>query len=298
MLELIPLPGMEPDQFTTTQELWHPPGGRGIFGGVILGLALSAAQQTVADGFNIHSMHCYFLLVGDSTIPVTFSVQRVRDSNSFITRTISANQKQRCIFMGTMSFMRQGSGGTRPLHHASLMPDWLKPPGKEDEEMESTNHYTPQVLSIGLENRDADPQDQILRCWLRIPQKISQSHNCRTHQVILAFLSDWQLISTIVYTHRLWEFPAVASSDSSPSPLEGTSVSMLTSLDHTMLFHEPLDIRTDEWMLLESKSPWSGGGRGLATSRIFARDGTHLATCVQEGVVRLKKDVSNETAKI
>lgn len=65
---------------------------------------------------------------------------------------------------------------------------------------------------------------------------------------------------------------------------------MQVSLDHSIYFHEPARVRVDDWMFVEMESPWAGSGRGVVTQRIFARDGTLLATCMQEGLVRLKQD--------
>jgi acyl-CoA thioesterase-2 len=57
------------------------------------------------------------------------------------------------------------------------------------------------------------------------------------------------------------------------------------SLDHALWFHRPF--RADEWFLYDTFSPTASGARGLATGRFFAADGTHIATVVQEGVLRV-----------
>ena len=61
----------------------------------------------------------------------------------------------------------------------------------------------------------------------------------------------------------------------------------MVSLDHTIFFHRPRDVRADEWTFSEMESPWSGDGRGLVLQRIWDRRGRLLATCVQEGLCRL-----------
>ena len=61
---------------------------------------------------------------------------------------------------------------------------------------------------------------------------------------------------------------------------------MAASLDHAMWFHRPF--RADEWMLYSQDSPSASGGRGLARGMIFTRDGVHVATVAQEGLVRLR----------
>ncbi|ENH71530.1 Acyl-coenzyme A thioesterase 8 [Fusarium oxysporum f. sp. cubense race 1] len=64
-------------------------------------------------------------------------------------------------------------------------------------------------------------------------------------------------------------------------------MSMATSLDHRIYFHEPLRIKADEWMVSEMESPWAAHGGALVVQRMFLKDGTLLATCSQE--VRLSQ---------
>ncbi len=60
----------------------------------------------------------------------------------------------------------------------------------------------------------------------------------------------------------------------------------VASLDHAMWWHRP--VRVDEWMLYVQESPQCPGCQGgLATGRIFNRDGQHVATVAQEGMVRI-----------
>ena len=112
-------------------ELWHPPGARGVYGGAVIAQCLAAAQRTVPPPssandnavFLIHSMHCYFVLAGDSTIPILYHVERVREGRSFVTRTVQARQRGKCIFTTTLSFMREGSGGETTVDHGWDMPE-------------------------------------------------------------------------------------------------------------------------------------------------------------------------------
>ena len=57
---------------------------------------------------------------------------------------------------------------------------------------------------------------------------------------------------------------------------------MMVSLDHTIYFHRPREVKADEWMCTEMESPWSGEGRGMVLQRIWNEEGRLLATCVQE----------------
>ena len=79
-------------------------GFKALFGGQVMGQALSAALETVeADRF-VHSLHSYFLRPGDASKPVVYEVENLRDGNSFSARRIQAIQNGKTIFYMTASF--------------------------------------------------------------------------------------------------------------------------------------------------------------------------------------------------
>ena len=101
-----------------------------MYGGAVIAQCLSAAQKTIPPPspannhavFLIHSMHCYFVLAGDSAVPILYHVEKVRDGKSFVTRTVQARQKGKCIFTTTLSFVKEGSAGKKTINHAWNMP--------------------------------------------------------------------------------------------------------------------------------------------------------------------------------
>ncbi|VUC28096.1 unnamed protein product [Clonostachys rosea] len=283
MLEIEPVSGGGKDTFTNKRELWHPPGGRGIYGGVVIAQCLGAAQKTVPGGFSVHSMTCYFLLAGDNQLPLEYAVQRVRDGKSFVTRTVVANQNGKSICTSTLSFSRHGSGGEEPVRHASIAPSWIIPPPDTDVDAVCVSLAAPQTSPVSIEGKEGSPEQKRIRCWIRAPDKIvnAGSQN-EAHQMIIGFLSDWIFLPGIPLAHGLWKFPDAILSNTTLSPLDGSDIGMMATLSHTIIVHESLSIRADEWMLFEVETPWSGEGRGLVNGKIFAKDGTLLATCFQE----------------
>ncbi|KAJ4258343.1 acyl-CoA thioesterase [Fusarium falciforme] len=67
-------------------------------------------------------------------------------------------------------------------------------------------------------------------------------------------------------------------------------IGMMVTLDHTIFFHNQAVVRADEWMLTEVETPWAGQQRGLVVQRIWTSNGTLVATCFQEGLVRLERN--------
>src|SRR6476660_3942681 len=90
-----------------------------VFGGQVLGQALSAAVQTTPADRHVHSLHAYFLRSGDVTKPIIYDVDRIRDGSSFTTRRVVAIQGGKAIFNLAASFQNAESG----LEHQDEMPD-------------------------------------------------------------------------------------------------------------------------------------------------------------------------------
>ncbi|KAL2824105.1 thioesterase-like superfamily-domain-containing protein [Aspergillus cavernicola] len=333
VLELTPVDDIGPDVFTNTRPLWHPPGARGIYGGAAIAQCLAAAMRTVPADFAVHSMHCYFVLAGDSEIPILYHVERVRDGRSFITRTVQARQQGRPIFTTTLSFSKANSGGRKQVQHASSMPPVPLPtvPSPGQKRFDENRGGPFESAKAGIVNRDSNPEEKKVRRWVRCRGRISDAQHA--HLSALAYITDSFFVGTVARVHDIPRFSSAAELKmalkalKNPSDLENEDIvrslnelkeeetaelqrrlegalsklkeknkedhkeiGMMVSLDHSIYFHNPWTFRADEWMLTEMESPWAGEGRGLVLQKIWAKDGTLIATCTQEGVVRLKQD--------
>ena len=60
-----------------------------VFGGQVAGQALIAAGRTVPSDRPVHSQHAYFIRPGDPSVPLVYTVDRVRDGRSFSTRRVT-----------------------------------------------------------------------------------------------------------------------------------------------------------------------------------------------------------------
>ena len=98
-----------------------------VFGGQVLGQALSAAQHTVEDRV-AHSLHAFFLRRGDMNAPIVYEVDRARDGGSFSNRRVVAIQHGRPILNMAASFQEPEDG----FDHQSQMPDVPGPEGLKD----------------------------------------------------------------------------------------------------------------------------------------------------------------------
>ena len=98
-----------------------------VYGGQVLGQALKAAQMTVEDRV-VHSLHAYFLRLGDHAAPILYDVDRNRDGRSFSARRVVAIQHGKPIFTMSASFQTPEPG----LEYQQPMPDIVAPEGLKD----------------------------------------------------------------------------------------------------------------------------------------------------------------------
>ena len=107
LIDLLQLERLEVNLFRGQS---HSVGSGRVFGGQVMAQALSAAMQTVPDDRFVHSLHSYFLLPGDLSVPIIFEVERTRDGRSFTTRRVKAIQHGQAIFFLAASFGGIGYG--------------------------------------------------------------------------------------------------------------------------------------------------------------------------------------------
>src|SRR5579864_7474516 len=101
LIDLLSLERLDRDLYRgASQDL----GWGAIFGGQVLGQALSAATQTVAADRAVHSAHGYFVRAGEIQRPIVYEVDRLRDGRSFSTRRVVAVQEGEAIFGLEASF--------------------------------------------------------------------------------------------------------------------------------------------------------------------------------------------------
>ncbi len=81
-----------------------------VFGGQVLGQALTAAYSTIDGGRVVHSLHAYFLRRGDFNRPIVYQVDRSRDGKSFSSRRVIAIQHGEQIFTFSASFQEPEEG--------------------------------------------------------------------------------------------------------------------------------------------------------------------------------------------
>ncbi len=253
-----------------------------VFGGQVIGQALQAAQRSTEEPKIAHSLHAYFMRPGAEDHPIIYRVVRDFDGKSFATRRVIATQHGQPILSMTCSLQRPEGG----LAHQDTMPEVTPPEDlKSDRDLRlamidriperfRANFLRPRMVDIRPVSPRSwlDPVKQApaQNSWFRVVAPIGDDP--AMHRAILAYASDMSLLGTATLAHGVnWM----------------THKLQTASLDHTVWLHE--DFRADDWLLYVCDSPWAGHARGFNRGKIYARDGRLVASCAQEGLIRLRE---------
>lgn len=254
-------------------------GFRALFGGQVMGQALSAAQETVGTDRFVHSLHSYFLRAGDASKPVVYEVEDIRNGVSFSTRRIKAIQNGQAIFYMTVSFQCPEEG----YNHQDVMPKVPNPddvPSYNDFISAHQDELPKSMREKFLAEKPIEIRPVQQYNWLK-PEKADSNHqiwlktngnlpdDLRIHSCMLAYASDFHFLPTALLPH--------GASHLLPN-------FQIATVDHAMWFHRPF--RFDDWLLYSMGSPSASGGRGLVRGQIFNRQGELVASTMQEGVIR------------
>jgi acyl-CoA thioesterase II len=279
LIDLLALERLDRDLFRgRSQDL----GWGAIFGGQVLGQALSAAAQTVTADRAVHSVHGYFMRAGDVARPIVYQVDRLRDGASFTTRRVAAIQEGEAIFSLEASFQGVEDG----FDHQDAMPDVPPPEALRSEHamaLDIADELPPAMRAMALaerpiEIRPVEVRDPLRpratpparRMWYRAVDALPDDP--ALHRYLLAYASDFSFLGTAMDPHGAsWLQPGI----------------QVASLDHVMWFHRPF--RLDDWLLYVVDSPSASGGRGLVRGQFFDRAGRLVASAAQEGLIRRRR---------
>jgi acyl-CoA thioesterase II len=259
-----------------------------IFGGLVIAQALVAAMRSVEGARKPHSLHAYFILPGDPAKSISYETENLRDGRSFATRRVVARQDGAAIFALSASFHLPEEG----YAHQIAMPAVPAPETLVSEKdivtslgaglPEGVRRYFLRERPIELrpvqlrrflgskpgEDDKAHPRQSV---WFRANGPVPADVAVQT--ALLAYASDMALLDTALVAHG----KSVFSGDIQAA-----------SLDHAMWFHRPVGL--NDWLLYTMDSPSASGALGLSRGLIYSRDGTLVASVIQEGLIRPRPD--------
>ncbi len=249
-----------------------------IFGGQVLAQALNAAIRTVDDEERAaHSMHAYFLRPGNPAKQIVYDVDPIRDGRSFNTRRVVAKQDGVAIFNTAISFHKKEPGLSHQAEPPRVTPPeelesdydyWVKLAKKHPDKIDKPSLNPLERKPV--ERRDIlnpEQREPVQHVWFKALGDLGDDQ--ARHQTLLAYMSDFALLSTALYPH-----PYSGFSDGIQS----------ASLDHALWFHRPF--RADEYLLYSTESPSADAARGFSRGSFYTRDGALVASSAQESLLR------------
>ncbi len=253
----------------------------GLYGGQIVAQALRSAELTVKPGHVAHSLHAYFLRVGDAEEPVRFEVERLRDGRTFVARQVVARQSTGAILNMSASFQAKGAP-TMDIQLAQL------PAVGQPEDAKDVS-WSPLFELRLVQGTDAGGtgwggslagegsggparagrEDLHSSCsWIKWAADLGEEQ--AIHAAALAYASD---------SGPAWIAESLHAAQGSPA-----APWRPVSLDHAIWFHRPF--RCDRWLLVEASTGSLHQSRGLTQGRVFSRDGALVASVAQEVFLR------------
>ena len=278
LIDLLQLEQLDTDLYRSCHSQVN--GANTLFGGQILSQSLLACEKTI-EAMPAHSLHAYFLRPGSIDRPVIYEVERIRDGRSFATRRVVAKQLGKAIFSMSASFHKRekGLGHQLPPGELPALPtktdlankrDLFRDTGVEWDQLQHLPSfklfdYFPAGDTPYLTAQIGEPQGAF---WIRSCQPIPAQPVLQ--RAALAAATDLGLVNTCLFPHPSHPF---------------LPQQVATSLDHAIWFHADADL--SDWLLYKTDSPWTGGGRGLASGLLYDQAGRLVASCTQEDLIRV-----------
>lgn len=243
------------------------PFGR-VFGGIVVGQALMAAQRSVgpssvpgSDGeptLRLHSVHGYFLNPAVPDAEVSFAVEPLRDSRSFALRQVITLQQDvpRARFLCSFHIDEQGEVDYQVAPPTVIEPPEALPPGGG-----------PMLFDIRIAEPVPAGDGTFVssgRHWVRV--KGALPDDPALHRCLLGYFSDQTRLSFRPYTDEAF----------------GTHTD--ASLDHAVWFHRPA--RADRWLRYELQALSARGNRASVRGLMYDEDGALVMSMAQELLVR------------
>nr|WP_240978071.1 acyl-CoA thioesterase domain-containing protein [Knoellia sp. DB2414S] len=263
------------------------------YGGDMVAQAAAAAMRTVTDGKTLHSMHSYFMRPVDIGAAVTYEVELLRDGRGYSTRQVRAIQSGKVAYVCLAGF----AAGEKSSGYAASAPTEVPSPeslpssaayladiapGDGTTMTEESKEYWSSGRSFDMRHvpgpiyvcvdGGATPQQAL---WVKAFDALRPVQGLADDQrdlAALAYVCDYTILEPVLRTLDLaWADPGLVTA----------------SLDHAMWFHRPpAPGDLDGWLLYTQEAVAADAGRGVGLGRFFTPDGRHLATVVQEGMIR------------
>jgi acyl-CoA thioesterase-2 len=267
------------------------------YGGDLVAAAAAAAMRTVDDGKTLHSMHSYFMRPAEIGAEVRYEVEVLRDGRGYSTREVRGYQNEKVLYVCMANFAAGEPGDSFAARAPADVAPAASLPSAGSYLAERTGgrlteairtywaggrgfdmRHVPNPVYVEV-NGQAVPHQSV---WIRPFDPLRPVAGLSDPQrdlAALAYVCDYTILEPILRVLGLpWAEPGLVTA----------------SLDHAMWFHRP--VRFDGWLLYAQEALAVERGRGAALGRFFDAGGVHVATVLQEGMIRMTAPAGSDTA--
>jgi acyl-CoA thioesterase len=245
-----------------------------VFGGQLM------AQSVVAgaaghEGKLVKTLHTVFVRPASPDQPIDISVERVHAGRALGSSTVTLGQGGKVC---CRSMVLLNADEPDLIRHADPAPTVAAP---SDPPAETDGEWQVQIVGdVDISDPDLVGPPE-LEAWTRFD---GAPDDPMTSQALLAFATDGFLIGTAMRPHA-----GVGQSQAHVSLSTGV-------LSHTLTYHEPFSAA--EWLLLAQRSTHAGHGRSYGAAQVFRRDGSLVASFVQDAMIRAMAPRPDGAAKL
>lgn len=257
------------------------------YGGDMVAQALVAATRSVTDGKSMHSMHSYFMRPVDIGAEVRYEVEVLRDGRGYSTRQVRGFQNGKPVYVCMASFAAGEPSGSFQATVPGDIPGPETLPTSADYLADRTGgtmtetskaywsggrsfdmRHLPGPVYLTVEGERSPHQALWIKPYDALRPVVGLSDDQRD-TAALAYVCDYTILEPALRVLGLaWADEGLVTA----------------SLDHAMWFHRPVSM--DDWLLYTQEAVSVEDGRGTGLGRFFTPDGAHVATVVQEGMIR------------
>lgn len=248
-----------------------------VFGGLLLAQAVASAGRTVRAEHRPTSLQAAFIGGVPTDRPIRWAVTRVQDAGSMSTRRSSVvDDDGRELFTAVTRWagVREDLPSHRPAHRASVprpeaLPSLVErfgddpriPPWWRMERPVEFRHTAPPPY---VAREDAGDRQTT---WVKATRPVVDDPVIRA--ALVAYVTDMSILEAA--------FRAVGSARHAPG-------SRILSLDHSLVFHRVPDL--SDWHQFDTRIEAMTFGRALGQGEFFTREGEHVASATQFGLIK------------
>jgi acyl-CoA thioesterase len=236
-----------------------------VFGGQLLAQTIVAARIDHPDK-QVKTVHTVFARGGSPDQGVEIEVDAMHGGRAFASSTVTIRQGERLV---TRSLVLLSADEPDLIRHGEPMPAVGSPEDAVGDTAHGTGDW--EIRTVGGVDI-ADPEavgPAELDVWTRF---VGAPEDPGTGQALLGFATDGFLIGTAMRPHA-----GVGQAQAHVTLSTGV-------VSHTLTFHEPFSAA--DWLLLSHRAPYAGHGRSYGRADVFRADGAHVASFVQDAMIR------------